>query len=297
MNRTMGNNLNMEKQQQIQVLTNLGWTDRAISRGTGINRGTVAKYRKTFQNRPEVSADLPPLPTTNSTQIQPYTQTIRDALIQKLTAQRIYKDLVEEHGDTGSYDAVKRYDRKVRNRVRCFAYPLEHLADREVVLDFGKETCRIVNGGKLKRVWFFKMKHSCSKHAYEELVEKQDLETLLRCDEHAFAFIGGVPEIVTIDNLKAGVIEASLFDPILNETYLKFAMHWGFAANPCIPRRPEHKGVVERDVSYTKHNALDGTVFNSLEEANAYLRHWNKRWARTHIHGTTLSGVETVLRY
>jgi len=47
----------MEKQQQIQVLTNLGWTDRAISRGTGINRGTVAKYRKTFQNRPEVPTD------------------------------------------------------------------------------------------------------------------------------------------------------------------------------------------------------------------------------------------------
>jgi transposase len=302
MNGTMGNNLNMEKQQQIQVLTNLGWTDRAISRGTGINRGTVAKYRKTFrnrpevptdsvgdseQNRPEVPADLPPLPTTNSTQIQPYTQTIRDALIQKLTAQRIYQDLVEEHGYTGSYDAVKRYARKLRKRVRGFADRLEHLPGREAQVDFGKATCRILIGGKWKRVWFFKMTLSCSKHAYEELVEKQDLETFLRCHEHAFAFFGGVPEIVTIDNLKAGVIEASLFDPILNETYLKFAMHWGFAANPCIPRRPEHKGVVERDVSYTKHNALDGKVFNSLEEANAYLRHWNKRWARTRIHGTT----------
>jgi len=45
----------MEKQQQIQVLTNLGWTDRAISRGTGTNRGTVNEYRKAFQNRPKVS--------------------------------------------------------------------------------------------------------------------------------------------------------------------------------------------------------------------------------------------------
>jgi hypothetical protein len=44
----MGNNLNMEKRQQIQVLTNLGWTDRAISLNTGINRGTVAKYKKAF---------------------------------------------------------------------------------------------------------------------------------------------------------------------------------------------------------------------------------------------------------
>ncbi len=313
----MGNNLRMEKQQQIQVLTNLGWTDRAISRSTGIYRGTVAKYRKTLQNQPkvpadptlptsenqpdvptdstgdseqnqlEVSADLPPLPTTNSTQIQPYTEEIRNALIQKLTAQRIYQDLVEEHGYTGSYDAVKRYARKLRKKVRGFTDRLEHMPGREAQVDFGKATCRILKGGKWKRMWIFKMTLTCSKHAYEELVETQDLETFLRCHERAFVFFGGVPEIVTIDNLKAGVIEASIFDPILNETYLKFAMHWGFAVNPCIPRRPEHKGVVERDISYTKHNALDGRKFDSLTDGNEYLRHWNKRWARTRIHGTT----------
>lgn len=313
----MGNNLRMEKQQQIQVLTGLGWTDRAISRSTGINRGTVSKYRKAFQNRPEVPidsnlpafenqpkvptgsegdfsqkqpevpADLPPLPITNSTQIQPYTGKIRDGLLQKLTAQRIYQDLVEEHGYKGSYDAVKRYARKLRRKVRGFSDQLEHIPGREAQVDFGKATCRILIGGKWKKVWLFKMTLSCSKHAYEELVERQDLETFLRCHERAFAFFGGVPEIVTIDNLKAGVIEASIFDPILNETYLKFAMHWNFAANPCIPRRPEHKGIVERDIGYTKHNALDGKQFNSLAEANAYLRYWNKRWARTRIHGTT----------
>lgn len=313
----MGNNLRMEKQQQIQALTNLGWTDRAIGRATGINRGTVAKYRKAFQNkpevpndpippilekqpnvptdfidnseenRPEVPADLPPLPTTNSTQIQPYTEKIRSALLEKLTAQRIYQDLFEEHGYRGSYDAVKRYVRKLRKRVRGFTDRLEHLPGREAQVDFGKATCLVLIGNKWKKVWFFKMTLSCSKHSYEELVEQQDLETFLLCHERAFTSFGGVPEIVTLDNLKAGVIEASIFDPILNETYLKFATHWGFAANPCIPRRPEHKGVVERDVSYTKHNALDGRKFNSLAAANEYLRHWNKHWARTRIHGTT----------
>jgi len=299
----MGNNLRMEKKQQIQALTQLGWTDRAISRETGIYRGTVTKYRKLFQNQPEVPidltpddsenqpkvpADLPPLPQTNSAQIHPYREKIRTWIRQHLTAQRIYQDLVEEHGYTGSYDAVKRYARKLRKKgVRGFTDRLEHVPGREAQVDFGKATCRIRFGDKWKRVWFFKMTLPCSKHAYEELVERQDLETFLRCHERAFTFFGGVPEIVTIDNLKAGVIKASIFDPILNETYLKFASHWGFAANPCMPFRPEHKGVVERDVSYTKHNALDGRTFDSLAEANAYLRHWNKRWARTRIHGTT----------
>jgi transposase len=293
----------MDKQQQIQALTQLGWTDRAISRETGIYRGTISKYRKKYQNQPKVPtdsgstpeqnqpkvpADLPPLPRTNSAQIHPYREKIRIWIRQHLTAQRIYQDLVEEHGYTGSYDAVKRYARKLRKKgVRGFTDRLEHVPGREAQVDFGKATCRILFGSKWKRVWIFKMTLSSSKHAYEELVEKQDMETFLRCHENAFAFFGGVTEIVTIDNLKAGVIEASIFDPVLNETYLKFASHWGFAANPCIPRRPEHKGVVERDISYTKHNALDGRKFNSLAEANAYLRHWNKRWARTRIHGTT----------
>jgi transposase len=310
----MGNVLRMEKRQQIQALTNLGWGIRAISRATGINRETVAKYRKdpekrgsevfdssdqnqpkvptdsealSNQNQPEVPADLPQPPPTHSSTLQIFTGTIRTMFLQHLTAQRIYQDLVEEHGYKGSYDSIKRYVKKLRKRIRHFTERLPHLPGREAQVDFGKAPCRVKINGVYKRVWLFKMTLSCSKHAYEELVERQDLETFIRCHERAFAFFGGVPEIVTLDNLKSGVIQASLYDPVLNQTYCAFATHWGFAANPCIPRKPEHKGVVERDIGYTKHNALDGRVFESLEEANLFLCHWNKRWARTRIHGTT----------
>jgi transposase len=305
----MGNYLKMEKIQQIQALTRLGWPARAISRHTGIDRGTISKYLKAKQsqdadsqnqpevptdplsssceNQPEVPAGFPALVATNSVQIQPYTQTIRDKLLQKLCAQRIYQDLVESHGYGGSYDSVKRYVRKLRKKARRFVERLEHSPGREAQVDFGKAPCRVLLDGKWKRPWLFKMTLSCSKHAYEELVWQQDFETFIRCHERAFASFNGVPEIVTPDNLKAAVITASLYDPELNQSYLSFATHYGFAANPCIPATPQHKGVVERDIRYTKHNALDGKRFNSLSEGNEYLRHWNKRWARTRIHGTT----------
>jgi len=313
----MGNELKMEQKQQIQALIGLGWRDRAIRRETGFDRGTIAKYRKQheeklktlappmeidgqnrpkvptdfsvpeIQNQPKVPADLPAAAPTNSRSIHPYTEVIRSFYLQHLTAQRMYQDLVEQHGFTGSYDSVKRYVRKLRKKIRHFSERLPHLPGREAQVDFGKATCRVKIDGKYKRPWLFKMTLSCSKHAYEELVERQDLETFLRCHERAFAFFGGVPEIVTLDNIKSGVLLASLFEPILNQTYLAFATHWHFAANPCMPRRPEHKGVVERDIGYTKHNALDGRTFESLEDANLFLRHWNKRWARTRIHGTT----------
>ena len=40
---------------------------------------------------------------------------------------------------------------------------------------------------------------------------------------------------VVLDNLKAGVIEASLTDPILNSSYKELAHHYGFIISPCAP--------------------------------------------------------------
>jgi transposase len=265
----MGNTLKMAQKQQIQVLIGLGWCDRAIHRETGRDREAIAKVRKQYeeklkaptdpaeeingqnrpkvptdsgrpedQNQPKVPADLPAAPSTNSSRIFPYTEKIRAFYLQHLTAQRIYQDLVEQHGYSGSYDSVKRYVRKLRRKIRHFTERLPHLPGREAQVDFGKATCRVKIDGRYKRLWLFKMTLSCSKHAYEELVERQDMETFLRCHEHAFAFFGGVPEIVTLDNIKSGVLLASLFEPILNQTYLAFATHWRFAANPCIPKKP-----------------------------------------------------------
>ncbi|MFH0921606.1 MAG: IS21 family transposase, partial [Fibrobacterota bacterium] len=299
----MGNYLRMEQRQQIQAFIRLGWSDRAISRASGLDRGTVAKYREGFQNQPQVPADFleekgqnppevptdhPPFPGTHSIQIQPHLELIRRHYLQHLSAQWIYQELVDCHGYRGSYDSVKRYVRKLRKRIRAFKERLPHLPGREVQVDFGKSPCFVKDkNGRYRRMWLFKATLSCSKHAYEELVERQDLETFIRCHERAFQFFGGVPEIVTLDNIKSGVLLANMYDPVVNPVYLAFSSYWGFAANPCMPRRPEHKGVVERDIGYTKSNGLAGRKFEDLEAANLYLRHWNKQWARTRIHGTT----------
>lgn len=304
----MGNTLKMEKRQQIQALALLGWSNRAISEHTGIDRDTISKYRYADQNPPKVPTDPqasgeenasgqnPPevpadamkqLPGTNSAQLRPFVSIVAQKHLQHLTAQRIYQDLVEKHDYKGSYDSVKRYARKLRKKHRRYYERLPHLPGREAQVDFGKSPCVVKVNGRYRHLWIFKMTLTCSKHAYEELVEHQDLETFLRCHERAFTFFGGVPEIVTLDNLKSGVITACMYEPILNATYLAFATYWGFAANPCMPRTPEHKGVVERDIGYTKHNALDGNKYESVADANVALRYWNKRWARTRIHGTT----------
>jgi transposase len=293
----MSNNLGMEKQQLIKQLLALGWSARRIEREMGFSRKTVTKYK--IQNAPEVPADfsaeksqllsiskVDSIPTTNSKHLYTHLEYIKERIQLNLTAQRVYQDLVEERGYLGSYDSVKRYFRKLKKKNPRHFERLPTYPGMEAQVDFASGP-KIYDGAKHRCTWFFKMTLSFSGHSYEELVYGQDVETFLRCHENAFKSFGGVPKSIKLDNLKSGVLRANLYEPVLNSAYLAFSEYWGFAPNPCAPRHPEQKGRVERDVGYTKSNALRGRDFKTLEEGNLYLRHWNKKWARTRIHGTT----------
>jgi hypothetical protein len=63
--------------------------------------------------------------------------------------------------------------------------------------------------------------------------------------------------------------------------------HYGVVALPCRVRNPDRKGKVESGVGHAKRTPLKGLRFESLEEGQAYLDHWEERWADTRIHGTT----------
>ena len=301
----MGNVLRMDKKHVIEGMFGLGWSDRRIQKETHVHRITVAKYRKAIQNRPQVPTDFfaekgqndpqvptgsevssPPLPSPRNALLVPHLSAIKSSLAQGLSAQRIYQDLVLEGEYHGSYDSIKRYVRKVRKKIPHFFERLPVHPGREAQVDFSHGPLIGVELQR-RRSWLFKMTLSFSRHAYEELVFAQDVETFLRCHEHAFTFFGGVPETVKIDNLKSGVLRAHLYEPILNPVYLSFSQWMGFVIIPCDPYQPQQKGRVERDIAYTQNNALKGRKFASLEEGNELLYHWNKRWARLRIHGTT----------
>jgi len=65
-------------------------------------------------------------------------------------------------------------------------------------------------------------------------------------------------------------------------------------ALPCRPYAPDLKGKVESAVGYTQRTALTGRTFESVDEQNVFLQHWNERWAMTRIHGTTKRQVRAM---
>jgi transposase len=287
----MSNYLKMDKKQLVLSLIKLGWSFRRIERETGIRRETIAKYVQAEQSK---AAKVPTgSQALSRSQAVPYHPLIEQGLKQGLTYQRIYQDLCSEHAYPGSYDSVKRYAKKLHVRCAETYVRIETAPGEEAQVDFGKSPAPTLDPatGTYKIPWIFKMTLSCSRHSYEAAVWKQDIETFIRCHERAFAFFGGVPQVVRLDNLKAGVTRACLYDPELNSVYAAFARHAGFSPLPCKPAKPQHKGKVERGIGYTKDNALKGKRFESLELCNSYLRHWNETVARLRIHGTTKQQV------
>jgi transposase len=106
----------------------------------------------------------------------------------------------------------------------------------------------------LRKAWVFSARLRHSRKTYRRIVPKQDSQVFLMCHILAFEHFNGVPEEVVLDNLKAGVIQSSIDNNLLNRSYYELAEHYNFRISPCRPRTPEHKGGVENDVKFIKRN-------------------------------------------
>lgn len=146
--------------------------------------------------------------------------------------------------------------------------------------------------GRTRKTWLFSGRLRHSRVVWRERVFDQKLDTFLSCHEHAFDYFGGVPANVAPDNLKAAVVRASFEEPIPNRTYRIFAEHCGFCISPCLPRTPQHKGGVENDIKYVKHNFWPrfreaernrGRTTPDGDELVRALERWNEEVSETRL--------------
>jgi transposase len=296
----MSNVLKVSHQETIRSLHEKGWSERRIARELGINRRTVNRYASKCTIPPTGSADerepkcaIPPTgkSTGRQSQCEPFSQPISIKIEAGLSAQRIYQDLVEESGFTGSYDAVKRFVGKLRKTQPTRVWRMECQPGEEMQVDFGLGAPIEDGSGKSRRSWVLRAVLSCSRKGYSEAVLRQDTETFLRTLENAIRSFGGVPLMLNLDNLKAAVLKADWFDPEMNPKLADFCRHYGMHVVPCRPWTPQHKGKVERGVGYVRNNALKGRRFKTLAEENLHLQHWESGVADKRIHGTTCKQV------
>lgn len=125
--------------------------------------------------------------------------------------------------------------------------------------------------GEIRDAYLFVATLGASSYTYVEASFNRDLPSWISSHVRAFAFFGGVPEIIIPDNLRAGVAKPCRYEPDINPTYHDMARHYGTVVIPTRVAKPRDKAKVESAVGVAERwivAALRNHVFFSLEELN-----------------------------
>jgi transposase len=261
--------LTQEEHVEIHALNRRGWSISEIARHTGRDRKTIRAYLAGDQ-QPGVRVSSEPDPFD---QVEPY------------VAQR----LVDDHGvwATTLFDEVQRlgYDRsyptftrKIRQRglrPHCEACSgvkgratviIEHPAGEEIQWDWDElGTCPWDPSNDVSLL-VGALSHSSKTRGW--LSYSEDQPHLVEGIDEVLRRLGGTPRAWRVDRM------ATVINPTtgrLQTSFAPVAKHYGVTVVPCPPRRPNRKGVVEKQIDFLSQRwwrTLDAT---SLAEAQASL--------------------------
>jgi transposase len=252
-------------------------------------------------NAPEVSTDSEPDSRSPSvapaapghspraSRCEPYRELIVAALALGRNAMAIWQDLVDGHDFPAGYPSVMRFVRQLRGPAVPEAHAIiQTPPGEEGQVDYGEgPMVRDPQTRKYRRTRLFLFTLGYSRKCVRLLTWRSSTRIWAELHERALRRLGGVPRVVILDNLREGVLTPDIYDPTLNPLYRDVLAHYGVTALPCRVRDPDRKGKVESGIGHTQRTPLKGLRFDDLAAGQAYLDHWDSRWADTRIHGTT----------
>ena len=297
-------------QTTITTLLETNTSHRQIERVTGIDRKTIRTYAKRIEELKANSSGVatgtpdqipPPRPPAQvkltTSNCEPHREFIEAQLRFKRNYMAIYQDLVDTHGFTGAYNSVKRFCGGLcKNEPEQFDR-LEFAPGEEAQVDYGEGALtRVAGTDRYRKPRLFVMTLRYSRRSFRRVVWKSGQETWARLHEEAWRYFGGACRYVVLDNLKEGVIKPDLYEPKLNAVYAAVLKHYGVVGDPARVRDPNRKGTVEHAIGHTQATALKGRRFETIEEQNAHLEHWETKWAAQRIHGSERRQVEAMFQ-
>ena len=242
---------------------------RRIEKATGVRRETASTYLKTagvkvclpgwgrrapakpaiqvtpdffapFSQKPDVpGASSPP----SASICKEYRDLIEQGLARGRNGKAIWQDLVSDHGFAGSYQAVKRFVRKLRG-----PQPLEAVGiiltapGEEAQVDYGSgPMVRDAKTGKYRRTRLFVLTLGYSRKSVRLLSWRSSARIWAELHEKAFRRLCGSPRVVVLDNLKEGVAVPDIYDPTVNPLFRDVLAHYGVVALPCRIHDPDRK--------------------------------------------------------
>ena len=308
----------------ITLLTN-GVSQREIKRKVRVDRKTIRKYaRMNAQSPPESKSpgvatgfeesagqNPPPrppafteiealkksVPAHARSACEHYRPWIEEQVQLGRNAMAIYQDMVESFAFEHRYNSVKRFVRGLKRKNPKQYDRLEFLPGEEAQVDYGQGALTLhPQTGRYQRPRLFVMTLKYSRRSFRKVVWKSGQGVWAKLHEEAFRYFAGCPQYVVLDNLKEGVIKPDIYEPELNAVYVALLSHYGVVADPCRVADPNRKGTVENAIQHTQNTALKGRRFETIEQQNQWLMHWEENWASKRVHGRTKRQVEEMFQ-
>jgi transposase len=266
----MANKASREMETQVLELQSQGKTIRKIAKSLGLSRNTVRRIL-----RDSTKAEEPirvPLWATKVDWVKVKKESDSGVTI---------KVLRTEFAPETNYHTFWQHFRKIVPCTEKVTIRLEHKPGERIFFDFtdGIDIVDRRTGEKTKTQLFVGVL-PFSSFTVGEFVLNQKQPTFIRAIEDAFYQLGGVTPYVTVDNLRSAVAKSHLYDPDVNQTFIEFSNHWGFAVLPARPYSPKDKAAVEAGIGVIQrqfYHEVRDRVFYSLAELNLAFKDFEKR--------------------
>lgn len=279
----------MYKQITIQTLHKQGIKPSEIARQLGCHRNTI---RNVLHRENPIEKQTRQKPSSLAT----HKDQIKEWMDKEITNLRIHELLQETYSVQITYTALCKFIQKhLPKPVEAFGVQ-QTAPGEEAELDFGYLGMLPGLNGKFVKTWGLVAVLAYSRVGYYAICYDQKLETLVKEVANAFAYFGGVPKKLKVDNMRTAVLENQHYDLQFNQDFLEFANHYSTVIVPCTPYSPEQKGKVESGVKYMQMNFVSGRTFTDNADIAAKLKEWMINYANQRVHGTTKKVPFSVLQ-
>jgi transposase len=177
---------------------------------------------------------------------------------QRHTAHRIWQRMVAERpAQRVAESTIRKYvherKRELGWATRTTCVPQRYAPGQEAQVDWYEAWAEL--NGQLVLLQVFAMRSMASGAAFHRAYLRATQQAFLDAHEHAFAYFGGVFQLLRYDNLKAAV-KKILRGYQREETarFIAFRSHWRFQSEFCSPYEAHEKGGIEGEAGYFRRN-------------------------------------------
>lgn len=241
-----------------------GWSNSAIATFMGHHRDTISRVLRE-------PVDKLPTPRQRTSAVAVFAPHIQTWLDQHWTVQRMVEEARQhpDHPYTGSsaafYDYVRPLKRARAQTPSAIPIRFNGLPGELLQIDWGEVRRFPFTHPDLghQTRYFFAARLKDSRWMWVRFTTDMREETLLRCLIAVFVALGGVPWVVTTDNMKTVTTGRDAQNqPIWHPAFAQCAVEFGFHPDACSLSAGNQKGAVESLVKFVKLNFLLGRTFH-----------------------------------